>query len=301
MIRAEALTEDSARRLAARRRRSRSFTALSWVSTAIGLAFLALVLTGIVAIGWPWLDWKFLTSFPSRFPEESGIFSALVGTLLVGCLTALLAFPLGIGAAIYLEEYAPDNWLTNFLQINIANLAGVPSIIYGLLGLGLFVSGLQLGRSLLAGAMTLALLVLPVTILASREALRAVPDTIRQAAYAVGATRWQVIRHHVLVYALPGILTGTILAISRAVGETAPLIAIGALVIVRFLPEHLMDIFTVLPIQIWNWTSMPDPPPLPGAPSFKDLAGTASLVLLLVALLFNIVTIILRQKLQRRW
>jgi len=287
--------------LARRQRLGRVFSTFSLGATLLGLFFLALLLAGIFWIGLPWLNWNFLTNFPSRFPEESGILSALVGSLLMGSLTVLIAFPIGIAAAIYLEEYAPNNWFTNFLQINIANLAGVPSIIYGLLGLGLFVSGLQLGRGVLAGAMTISLLSLPVTILSAREALRAVPDSIRQAAYAVGATRWQVIRHHVLVYAFPGILTGTILAMARAIGETAPLIAIGALVIVRFLPQNLMDYFTVLPIQIWNWTSVPDPPPAPGLPSFKDIAGTASLVLLVLLLVFNTVAIILRQKFQRRW
>lgn len=290
-----------ARRLERRKRWGHLFTAISLAATLLGLLFLAVLLTGIFWIGWPWLDWQFLLSFPSRFPEESGILSALVGSLLVGGLTALFAFPIGIAAAIYLEEYAPNNWFTNLLQINIANLAGVPSIVYGLLGLGLFVSGLQLGHSVLAGALTLSLLILPVTIITAREALRAVPDSIRQAAYAVGATKWQVIRHHVFVYAFPGILTGTILAMARAIGETAPLIAIGALVIVRFLPQNLLDYFTVLPIQIWNWTSVPDPPPAPGLPSFKEIAGAASVVLLILLLIFNALAVFLRAKFQSRW
>lgn len=282
------------RRLARRKRIGNLFAVCSVAATLLGLVFLAVLLFDIFRDGLPWLDWQFITSFPSRFPEESGILSALVGSLYVISLTAIFALPLGVGAAVYLEEYAPKNWLTSLLNINIANLAGTPSIVYGLLGLGLFVSGLQLGKSVLAGALTLTLLVLPLTIIAAREAIRAVPDSIRQAAYAVGATQWQVIRHHVLPYALPGILTGLILAISRAIGETAPLIMLGALQYVPFLPNSLFDYFTVLPIQIFNWISRPQR-------EFHEVAAAGIIVLLIVLLVLNATAILLRNKYQRRW
>ena len=282
------------RRLARRKRIGKLFAVCSAASTLLGLAFLAVLLFDIFRDGLPWLDWQFLTSFPSRFPEESGILSALVGSLYVIILTALFALPLGVGAAVYLEEYAPKSPLTSLLNINIANLAGTPSIVYGLLGLGLFVNGLRLGKSVLAGALTLTLLVLPLTIMAAREAIRAVPDSIRQAAYALGATRWQVIRHHVLPYALPGILTGLILAISRAIGETAPLIMLGALQYVPFLPRNLLDYFTVLPIQIFNWVSRPQR-------EFHEIAAAGIIVLLIVLLMLNATAILLRNKYQRGW
>lgn len=282
---------DLVRRLKHRRRiMGQAFQGLSQGALLMGLLFLALLVAGLLWVGLPWLDWQFITSYPSSlFPEQSGILSALFGSLVMAGLTALLAFPIGVAAAIYLEEYASDNWLTKVLQVNIANLAGVPSVLYGILGYTLFIR--HLGRSCLAGALALALLILPVTIIAAREALRAVPDSIRQAAYAVGATRWQVIRHHVLLYALPGILTGTILAMARALGETAPLIALGALVVVRFID---CSFFTVLPIQIWNWASQPDP-------AYRALAAAASLVLLILVLMLNALAIFLRHKLQRRW
>lgn len=282
------------RRLTRRKRWGKIFAIGSVTATLVGLAFLAVLLFDILRDGLPWLDWQFLTSFPSRFPEKAGILSALVGSLYVIGLTAIFALPLGVGAAVYLEEYAPKSWLTSLLNINIANLAGTPSIVYGLLGLGLFVNGLRLGKSILAGALTLTLLVLPLTIIAAREAIKAVPDSIRQAAYAVGATRWQVIRHHVLPYALPGILTGLILAISRAIGETAPLIMLGALQYVPFLPRNLLDYFTVLPIQIFNWISRPER-------EFHEVAAAGIIVLLAVLLMLNATAILLRNKYQRRW
>lgn len=282
------------RLLARRQRIGVVFAVCSVAATLLGLVFLVVLLFDILRDGLPWLDWQFLTSFPSRFPEEAGILSALVGSLYVIILTALFALPLGVGAAVYLEEYAPKSPLTSLLNINIANLAGTPSIVYGLLGLGLFVNGLRLGKSLLAGALTLTLLVLPLTIIAAREAIRAVPDSIRQAAYAVGATRWQVVRHHVLPYAAPGILTGLILAISRAIGETAPLIMLGALQYVPFLPQNLLDYFTVLPIQIFNWISRPER-------EFHEVAAAGIIVLLIVLLALNATAILLRNKYQRRW
>jgi phosphate transport system permease protein len=247
--------------------------------------------------GFARLSWEFLTSFPSRRAENAGILSALVGTLWVISLTALFAFPIGVGAAIYLEEYAPKNRLTQLIEINIANLAGVPSVIYGLLGLGVFVRWMMLGRSVLAGALTLALLVLPIVIISSREALRAVPQSLRQAAYALGATKWQTTWSQVLPVAFPSILTGTILALSRAMGESAPLITIGALTYIAFLPEFslegLFSGFTVLPIQIFNWVSRPQK-------AFHVNAAAGIIVLLVVLLSMNALAIWLRNKYQQK-
>ncbi len=240
-----------------------------------------------------WLDWQFITSFPSRFPERAGILSPLVGSIFLVILVALFAFPIGVGAAVYLEEYATPNALTHIIQTNIANLAGVPSIVYGLLGLGIFVRGLDLGRSLLAGALTMSLLVLPIIIITSQEAIRAVPISIRHASLALGGTRWQTIWHHVLPISFPGILTGTILALSRAIGETAPLITIGALTYIAFLPESPASPFTALPIQIFNWTSRPQE-------GFRHLAAAGIVVLLVVLLTSNAVAIILRNRFQHR-
>jgi phosphate transport system permease protein len=278
----------------------RLFEGLALLATLLGLMALAMLLWNVLQDGLPRLNWQFITSFPSRKPEEAGILSALVGSLWLLGLTALIAFPVGVGAGIYLEEYAPDNRLTRLIEINIANLAGVPSIIYGLLGLEIFVRALfpvTGGRSVLSGALTMSLLILPILIITTREALRAVPDTLRQAGYALGATRWQVIRDQVLPLALPGILTGTILALSRAIGETAPLITIGALTYIAFLPplslEGLRSPFTVLPIQIFNWVSRPQK-------GFHTDAAAGILVLLVVLLSMNSIAIVLRNKYQRR-
>jgi len=268
-----------------------------------GLAFLAILLAIIVLVtllidvfldGLPWLRPQLFTNFPSRFPEKAGLRSALQGSFWLMILTALMAIPVGIASAIYLEEYAPQTALTRWIEINISNLAGVPSIIYGLLGLGLFVRGLGLGRSLLAGALTMSLLILPIIIVASREALRAVPPSLREAAIALGATPWQVIRDHTLQYAMPGILTGIILAMSRAVGETAPLITIGALTYIAFDLRGPLDIFTVLPIQIFNWVSLPQK-------DFQRLAAAGIIVLLGFTLLMNALAIFLRNRLRQRW
>ena len=229
--------------------------ALFLFATMVGIVGLVALLAQVIAEGAPWLNWNFLDSYPSRHPEEAGLKSALWGSVWLMGLTALFAIPIGVGAAIYLEEYAAQNRLTAFIEINLSNLAGVPSIVYGLLGLSLFVQWMFHGeRVLLAGAMTMSLLVMPIVILASREAIRAVPDTYRQAGYALGAEKWQVVKGIVLPQALPGILTGTILAMSRALGEAAPVIAISALVYLTFVPAHPMEHFTVLPIQIFNWT-----------------------------------------------
>jgi phosphate transport system permease protein len=267
-------------------------TALSWLAVVL----LAVLLIDVSRDGVGWLNKDFLTSFPSRFPEKAGIKSALVGTLWLVSFTALFSIPVGIGAAVYLEEYVPRTRLGRFIELNIANLAGVPSIVYGILGLAIFVRGLALGRSVLAGSLTMSLLILPVIIIASREAIRAVPRTLRHASFALGATRWQTVRHHVLPAALPGILTGVILAISRAIGETAPLIMIGALTYVAFVPEGPLDAFTALPIQIFNWASRPQQ-------DFHALAAAGIIVLLVVLLLMNATAITIRQRSQRkrRW
>lgn len=201
--------------LPARRRKGRVFVALALAATMIGILVLLILLVDVINKAWGWLDWQFLTSFPSRFPEKAGILSSLVGSIYLVLLTALFSFPVGVAAAIYLEEYAPKNWVTNLIQTNISNLAGVPSIVYGLLGLGIFVRALALGRSLLAGSLTMSLLILPTIIIVAREAIRAVPASLRHAALAVGSTRWQTVWHHILPQAFPGILTGTILALSR--------------------------------------------------------------------------------------
>ena len=265
-------------------------------ATLAGVVLLALLLWDVVRQGIGWLDIQFLTSFPSRFPERAGIQSALWGTVWLIGLTATFAIPVGIGAAIYLEEYARRSWINTVIEINIANLAGTPSIVYGILGLAIFVRWLALGRSVLAGALTMSLLILPVAIIASREALRAVPGSIREASFALGATRWQTVRSHVLPAALPGILTGVILALSRAMGETAPLIMIGALTYVAFVPEGPMDSFTTLPIQIFNWASRPQT-------EFHDVAAAGILVLLVVLLTMNAAAIWIRHRSQRklRW
>jgi phosphate transport system permease protein len=230
---------------------------------------------------------------PSRKPKQAGLNSALFGTIWVISLTIAIAFPIGVGAAIYLEEMAPRTRWTRLLDVNIANLAGVPSVVYGLLGLGIFVELLQIGRVLLAGALTLALLSLPVIIIASQEALRAVPLSLRQAAYAVGATRWQVISGHVLPAAFPGILTGTILSVSRAVGETAPLLVVGAAGYIAQRPDNFLDKYTALPIQIYSWTARPQP-------EFQELAAAGIIVLLAVLLALNATAIILRQRFSRK-
>jgi phosphate transport system permease protein len=282
--------------LGRRRKTGQVFRALFLGATWVGVVLLALLLVEVFREGLGWLDWQFLTSFPSRFPERAGIQAALWGTIWLIVLTAAFSIPIGIAAAIYLEEYAGRNWLNTVIEINIANLAGTPSIVYGILGLALFVRWMALGRSLLAGALTMSLLILPVTIIASREALRAVPGSVRQASFALGATRWQTVWHHVLPAALPGILTSIILALSRAIGETAPLVMIGALTYVAFTPRGPLDAFTALPIQVFNWASRPQP-------EFYGLAAAGILVLLVVLLTMNAAAIWIRYRSQRnmRW
>ncbi|MFP3940535.1 MAG: phosphate ABC transporter permease PstA [Thermoanaerobaculia bacterium] len=284
-----------AARVRRRRALGRAFELACMAMALLGALVLVTLLIAVFRQGIGWLDWEFLTSFPSRFPEKAGIESALWGTLWVIATTALLSVPLGIGAAVYLEELARPTRLNGFIQINIANLAGVPSIVYGILGLAIFVRAAGLGRSVIAGALTLSLLILPVIIIATREALRAVPSSVRLAAFAVGATRWQTVRDHVLPASLPGILTGLILALSRAIGETAPLIMIGALTYVAFVPDGMLSGFTALPIQIFNWASRPQE-------DFHGLAAAGIIVLLVVLLSMNSVAAFVRHRFgRRRW
>jgi phosphate transport system permease protein len=276
---------------------SQAFTVACAGCTLLCLLVLATLLWKILSFGWERLDVGFLTSFPSRFPEKAGIVSSLVGSLYLIGLTALFAVPLGVGAAVYLEEYAPPTRLRRLVQMNIANLAGVPSIVYGILGLGLFVRAMALNRSVLAGALTLSLVVLPIIILSAQESLRSVPNTIRHASYALGATRWQTVWRQLLPAALPGILTGVILSLSRALGEAAPLVAIGAATYVRFLPRDLIhDDFSALPLQIYSWTDQPQE-------EFHQAAAAAIIVLMTVLICMNALAVYLRYRFGRniRW
>jgi phosphate transport system permease protein len=292
---------------------------LSWrkqldkVFIAIGLALLfgclgilAILFFDLVRDGSSRFGWDFFTSFPSRKAENAGILSAAVGTMLIMVVTALVALPVGVAAAIYLEEYAPKNWFTGIIEINVTNLAGVPSIIYGLLALGLFVYQFNFGQSVLTAGLTLALLILPIVIVATRESLRAVPKAIREAAYGLGATRWEVTKDHVLPYSTGGILTGLILGLSRAIGETAPIITIGALSFIAFLPpspvtgefpflnfEWLRSEFTAMPIQMFNWVSRPDQ-------AFQANAAAAGAILLGMTLAMNAVAIWIRYRFRKK-
>ena len=288
-----------------------AFKFVGLAATLFGLVVLAALVVDVVSDGHHRLGWDFFTSYPSRKPDQAGILSAWVGTIWIMITTAIFAIPLGIGSGIYLEEYAKRNRWTDFIEINIANLAGVPSVIYGILGLGLFIRLMHLDRSVLAGGLILALLILPVIILSTREALRSVPSSIREASYALGATKWQTIRHQVLPAGFGNILTGVILAMSRAIGETAPLITIGALTYIPFLPTNpvafnkeipyihvslqgFFDPFTVLPIQIFNWVSRPQK-------GFLADAAAGIIVLLTITLAMNAAAIYLRYKNQKRW
>jgi phosphate transport system permease protein len=294
----QSLHGESGARGASMRRRGanlgeRLFILACLLAVVLPLGFLAVLMADVIVDAVGRISWDFITGYPSRRAERAGILPALAGSLWLITLTALLALPVGVGAAVYLEEYAARSKLAGLIEINIANLAGVPSVIYGLLGLGLFVRALGLGRSVLAGAATLALLVLPIVIMSSREALRTVPLGLREACYALGSTRWQAIRRVVLPMAMPGILTGAILSLSRAIGETAPLIVVGALTYVTFLPDGINAPFTALPIQIFNWVSRPQR-------EFLDNAAAGIVVLLATMLVLNTLAILLRYRLQRR-
>jgi phosphate transport system permease protein len=279
-------------RLVARRRMAALVSILFFLATVFGLLVLLVLMVDVVVKGIGWLDADFLTNFPSRNPSEAGIKSAIWGSLWMMGLTAIMAVPVSVGAALYLTEYASKNRFYRIVQLNIANLAGVPSVLYGILGLGLFVRYMALERSILAGALTMTLLIMPVLIISAQEALKAVPSGIRESAYALGATRSQVIWSHLLPIATPGIMTGIILSLSRAVGETAPLIMIGALTFIAFLPESVMDPFTVLPIQIFNWTSRPQA-------EFQEIAAAAIVVLMVFLFLMNLSAISLRNYFER--
>ncbi|MEX0804386.1 MAG: phosphate ABC transporter permease PstA [Candidatus Binatia bacterium] len=282
------------------------FAVVGLVATFVGLITLAALIVDLAIDGLGRLSPKFFTSFPSRFASRAGILSAWVGTILVMLVTAFAAVPMGVAAGVYLEEYARKNWLTAIIEINIANLAGVPSIVYGLMALGLFVYQLELGQSVLTAGLTLALLILPIVIVATRESIRAVPGSIREAAYALGATKWQTVKDHVLPYSTGGILTGVIIALSRAIGETAPLITIGALTFIAFLPESpitsefpfvsldwLMSPFTVMPIQMFNWVSRPQH-------EFHLNAAAAGLTLMVMTLAMNGIAIYLRYRFRKK-
>lgn len=282
------------------------FAVVGLLATFVGLITLAALILDLAIDGLGRLSPGFFTSFPSRFASQAGILSAWVGTTLVMLVTAFTAVPMGVAAGVYLEEYARKNWLTAMIEINIANLAGVPSIVYGLMALGLFVYQLDLGQSVLTAGLTLALLILPIVIVATRESIRAVPGSIREAAYALGATKWQTVKDHVIPYSTGGILTGVIIALSRAIGETAPLITIGALTFIAFLPESpikadfpfvsldwLMSPFTVMPIQMFNWISRPQR-------DFHLNAAAAGLTLMVMTLAMNGIAIYLRYRFRKR-
>lgn len=287
----------------------KAFYVIGLIATLIGLAVLLNLITDVLADGLGRLGWQFITNYPSRRAEEAGILAAWIGTTWVMVLTGLFTIPIGIMAALYLEEYSKKNWFTNLIEINIANLAGVPSIIYGLLGLGVFVRLLNLERSVISGAATLAILVMPMVIMSTRESLRTIPLSLREASLALGATKWQTISYQVLPSAMPGIMTGIILAMSRAIGETAPLITIGALAYVSFLPtspvstqfpyfsiQGLFDQFTVLPIQIFNWVSRPQK-------AFSTNAAAAIIILLILTFTMNGIAVFIRHRYQKkiRW
>lgn len=287
------------------KRRDLIFALCGLLALMVGVLTFVVLFVGMVIDGLPRLSWEFFTHFPSRRAQQAGILSAWVGTTLVMVVTAVAAIPVGVAAAVYLEEYAPKNLLTDIIEINVTNLAGVPSIVYGLLALGLFVYTFGFGQSILSAGLTLALLILPVVIVATRESIRAIPASIREGAYALGATKWQTTADHILPYSAPGIMTGIIIGMARAIGETAPVITIGALTFIAFLPappvkgefpflsfEWLLSGFTVMPIQMFNWTSRPEA-------AFHQNAAAAGLVLVVMTLSMNAVAIYIRYRLRK--
>jgi len=296
---------DPERLIGRARRVDVAFAGVGLLVMVVAMAMLMALVLDLLVDGLPRLSWDFFTSFPSRRPARAGILSAWVGTTLVMLVTAALAVPLGVAAGLYLEEYAPKNWLTDLIEINVTNLAGVPSIIYGLLALGLFVYGLGLGETILVAGMVLALLTLPVVIVATREAIRSIPQEVREGAYALGADQWQTVRIYILPAATPGILTGTIIGLARAIGETAPVITIGALTFIAFLPpapiqsefpfinfDWLNSPFTLMPIQMFNWISRPQA-------EFHINAAAAGVVLLAMTLLMNGLAIYIRYRIRK--
>jgi phosphate transport system permease protein len=262
--------------------------------TMFVLLILGVLLYRIFSQGLGYLDLQFLQSLPSRKPENAGVYAALIGTIWLMAVVAPVSLLLGVGTAIYLEEYAKDNMITNFIKVNISNLAGVPSIVFGLLGLTIFVRAFALGTSVLAAGLTMSLLVLPVIIVASQEAIRAVPNQLREASFGIGATKWQTIVRIVLPAAIPGILTGGILALSRAIGETAPLVVLGMPLFLAFLPKTFLDSMTVLPLQIYNWTGRPQV-------EFHALAAAGIIVLLVMLIIMNSIAVLIRNKFQKRY
>lgn len=267
---------------------------LFFSATLFGLIVLGVLFYRVLTQGIGYLDFQFLTSLPSRKPENAGVYTALIGTVWLMAVVAPVSLLIGVGTAIYLEEYASKNKFTNFIQINISNLAGVPSIVFGLLGLTLFVRALSLGTSVLAAGLTMSLLVLPIIIVAAQEAIRSVPSELREASLGMGATKWQTIVRVVMPAAIPGILTGGILALSRAIGETAPLVVLGLPLFLAFLPRTVFDMFTVLPMQIYNWTGRPQE-------EFQSLAAAGIIVLLVLLILMNSIAVLIRNKFQKRY
>jgi len=291
--------------IASHKRWDRFFAICGLLALMVGVLTFTALFVDMAIDGIPRLNWDFLTSFPSRRPAQAGILSAWVGSCLVMLVTAFFAVPLGVAAGVYLEEYAAKNWVTDVIEINITNLAGVPSIVYGLLALGLFVYQFGFGQSILSAGLTLALLILPVVIVATRESVRSIPQGIREGAYALGGTQWQVCSDHIIPYSMPGILTGVIIGMARAIGETAPVITIGALTFIAFLPpapltaeapfvsfDWVMSPFSVMPIQMFNWTSRPEA-------AFHQNAAAAGFVLVLMTLAMNGLAIYLRYRLRK--
>ncbi|ARI77050.1 phosphate ABC transporter permease PstA [Halobacillus mangrovi] len=266
---------------------------LFFLATTVGLVFLALLFYRVLTQGIGYLSWDFISSFPAPYPEDAGIWAGLIGSILLMVIVAIVSVIIGVASAIYLEEYASQNKFTDFIRVNIQNLAGVPSIVFGLLGLTFFVYMFNYGYTLIAGGLTMALLILPVIVVASQEALRSVPSEIQEASYGMGASKWQTIARVILPAALPGILTGTIIALSRAIGETAPLIIVGAATAIFTLPDSLLAKYTVMPIQIYNWTGRPQE-------EWQFVAGAGIIVLLAILLLMNSIAVLIRNKFQRR-
>ncbi|KHE67281.1 phosphate ABC transporter permease PstA [Halobacillus sp. BBL2006] len=266
---------------------------LFFLATTVGLVFLALLFYRVLTQGIGYLSWDYIRSFPAPYPEEAGIWAGLIGSIMLMVIVAVVSVIIGVSSAIYLEEYASENKFTDFIRVNIQNLAGVPSIVFGLLGLTFFVYMFNYGYTLIAGGLTMALLILPVIVVASQEALRSVPSDIQEASYGMGASKWQTIARVILPAALPGILTGTIIALSRAIGETAPLIIVGAATAIFTLPDSLLAKYTVMPIQIYNWTGRPQE-------EWQFVAGAGIIVLLAILLLMNSIAVLIRNKFQRR-
>lgn len=283
-------------RVSARQQLGRIWRGIFFLSTALAIVLLIMLLWSIIQPGWSWLSWNLITRAPSRVPANAGMNPAIWGSIWIVIGSGFTSFILGLGTAIYLEEYAHRGRFNDFIQTNISNLAGVPSIVYGLLGLVVFVDWMHMGRSILAGALTMALLILPVVVISSREAIRAVPSSLREASYGLGATRWQTVRNHVLPSAFPGILTGIILAMSRAIGETAPLLVVGGASQVLWRPDSIFSTFMVMPLQIYNWTGRPQA-------DFEHLAAAAIIVLMVILLILNSLAIGLRQhfSMKARW